>query len=64
VRDGGADDIALVRQISSDRSSVVDGLRRQLIQVGDQAAVYSLTSLFERAVWLVQRYSLLLGEAA
>ncbi len=64
VRDGAAEDIALVRQISSDRSTVVDSLRRQLVQAGSQELVYSLTSLFERAVWLVQRYSLLLREGA
>ena len=57
---GAAGDIALLKQISSDRSSVVDGLRRRLVQTENQDVVYRLTSLFERAVWLVERYALLL----
>jgi phosphate:Na+ symporter len=61
ARSSAADDIALLKQLSSDRSSVVDALRRRLIQAENQDVVYNLTSLFERAVWLVQRYALLLG---
>ncbi len=60
ARSGETDDIALLKQLSSDRSSVVDALRRRLIQTDNQDVVHSLTSLFERAVWLVQRYALLL----
>jgi phosphate:Na+ symporter len=63
-RSGAADDIALLKQLSSDRSGVVDGLRRRLVQVENQEAVYRLTSLFERAVWLVERYALLLEAGA
>jgi len=64
ARTGAANDIALLKQISSDRSSVVDALRRRLIQAENQELVYRLTSLFERAVWLVGRYALLLEAGA
>jgi len=57
------DDIALLKQLSSDRSDLVDGLRRRAIQAESQQSVYALTSLFERAIWLVQRYALLLETA-
>jgi hypothetical protein len=60
TRSGTRDEIALLKQISADRSSEVDALRRRLIQAEKQDLVHSLTSLFERAVWLVQRYALLL----
>jgi phosphate:Na+ symporter len=60
ARDGEAEDIELLKQISSDRSTVVDAIRRRLVNAANQEAVYRLTSLFERAVWLVQRYALLL----
>lgn len=55
-------DVAVLRQLTSERSVVVDGMRRNLIRVANQDAVYRLTSLFERAVWLANRYALLLGD--
>ncbi len=61
ARTGEPDDIVLLRQLSSDRSSVVDELRRRLIHTESQDVVFNLTSLFERAVWLVQRYAVLLN---
>lgn len=61
---GAADDIALLKQLSTDRSSVVDALRRRLIPEENLDAVDRVTSLFERAVWLVERYALLLEASA
>jgi phosphate:Na+ symporter len=58
-----AANIELLKQISSDRSTVVDGMRRRLVKAANQETVYRLTSLFERAVWLVQRYAVLLQAA-
>ncbi|WP_158258493.1 Na/Pi symporter [Rhodopila globiformis] len=63
ARDSEAENIGLLKQISSDRSTVVDAMRRRLVRAANQEAVYRLTSLFERAVWLVQRYALLLQSA-
>ena len=56
-------DIDLLLQLSSDRGDVVDGMRRRVIGVegradpDSQQAVYTMTSLFERTVWLIQRYA-------
>jgi phosphate:Na+ symporter len=60
-RDG--ESIDMLRQITSDRSAVVDAIRRRLVKAANQETVYRLTSLFERAVWLVQRYAVLLHAA-
>ena len=56
-------DIDLLLQMSSDRGPVVDGIRRRLLGAearldpDSQQSVYAMTSLFERAVWLIQRYA-------
>jgi phosphate:Na+ symporter len=56
-------DIDLLLQLSSDRGDVVDGMRRRVIGAEDrsdpasQQSVYTMTSLFERTVWLIQRYA-------
>ncbi len=56
-------DIELLLQLSSDRGDVVDGMRRRVIGAegrtdpDSQQSVYLMTSLFERAVWLIQRYA-------
>ena len=60
ARDGDAETVDMLKRISSDRSAAVDAMRRRLVKATNQEAVYRLTSLFERAVWLVQRYALLL----
>jgi phosphate:Na+ symporter len=60
ARDTAAENVDLLKQISSDRSAVVDAIRRRLAKAANQETVYRLTSLFERSVWLVQRYALLL----
>ena len=58
---GAADDLAMLHQLTTSRSEVVDSLRRSLIHTDEQDEIYALTSLFERAVWLLQRYAQLLG---
>jgi phosphate:Na+ symporter len=64
ARDGDQETVDTLKRISSDRSAAVDAMRRRLVKATNQEAVYRLTSLFERAVWLVQRYALLLQSAA
>jgi phosphate:Na+ symporter len=62
------DDLALLRVMSGDRSEMMDQLRRRtvLAEPGLGAAghdlLFRVTALFERAVWLVRRQALLLGE--
>jgi phosphate:Na+ symporter len=63
ARDRDGDSVEMLRQITSDRSAVVDAIRRRLVKAANQETVYRLTSLFERAVWLVQRYAVLLQTA-
>jgi phosphate:Na+ symporter len=60
AREADAEAVETLKRISSDRSAAVDAMRRRLVKATNQEAVYRLTSLFERAVWLVQRYALLL----
>ena len=62
------DDLDLLRVMSGDRSEMMDQLRRRTVQAepGLGAAghdlLFRVTALFERAVWLVRRQALLLGE--
>jgi phosphate:Na+ symporter len=63
AQDRDGESIEMLRQITSDRSAVVDAIRRRLVKAANQETVYRLTSLFERAVWLVQRYAVLLQAA-
>jgi phosphate:Na+ symporter len=64
------DDLALLRNLSADRSEMMDRLRRRLADAEpglDQAGhdlLFRATSLFERAVWLIRRKALLLDGAA
>jgi phosphate:Na+ symporter len=66
---GGADDeVAVLLALSGDRSETMDALRRQVAQETRLTAVehntlYAATALFERMVWLVRRYSLLIARA-
>lgn len=59
-----ADDLALLRALTADRSDVMDGLRRQVLALGEdlpaaqQQTVFACTTLFERAVWLLRRHVL------
>lgn len=71
VRSCDADDLALLRQLTADRDSLVDEMRRRVIAADktlsahDQRALYVITSLFERVVWMLRRYgALLVAEAA
>lgn len=66
VRSCDADDLALLRQLTADRDSLVDQLRRRVIAADrmltafDQQTLYTITSLFERVVWMLRRYGALL----
>jgi phosphate:Na+ symporter len=61
-----ADDLALLRQMTGDRDSLVDQMRRRVIAADkmlsthDQRTLYTITSLFERVVWMLRRYGALL----
>lgn len=59
-----AEDLALLRALTHDRSELMDGIRRRLqggdLDAGLQQAVFTATSVFERCVWLLRRYVLLL----
>jgi hypothetical protein len=59
----GTEKIELLRQITSERSALVAAMRRRLVRAANQETVYRLISLFGRAIWLPQRYSLLLQSA-
>jgi phosphate:Na+ symporter len=59
------EDLALLRALTHDRSELMDSIRRRLqasaIDASLQQAVFTATSVFERCVWLLRRYVLLLG---
>jgi phosphate:Na+ symporter len=61
------DDLALVRTLTHDRSELMDGIRRRLqggaVAPDVQQAVFTVTALFERSMWLLRRYALLLDVA-
>ncbi len=69
VRDGDADDLALLQKMAADRDSLVDQMRRRVVSadkslsVQDQQALYTITSLFERIVWMLRRFAALLADA-
>ena len=58
------DDLAMLRALSHDRSELMDSIRRRMLGEGVSAevqrAVFSATSVFERCVWLLRRYVMLL----
>ncbi len=59
------DDIAVLLALSGDRSDSMDRLRRRVagetrLSAGDHDTLYAATALFERTVWLIRRYALLL----
>ena len=66
-RDGDGAALASLRDLSSDRSATLEGLRRRwLQQVSDGEAaglepLFGATTLFERISWLVSRYAQLLA---
>jgi phosphate:Na+ symporter len=59
-------DIALMRQLTGDRDSLVDGMRRGAmdadhdLDAADHRHLYAVTSAFELIVWMLRRYSALL----
>lgn len=65
-----ADDVALLRTLTSDREGLVDGLRRRVMAAGrglsahDQESLFAVTALLERIVWLLRRYGRYLAEHA
>ncbi|HEX5393452.1 MAG TPA: Na/Pi symporter [Rhodocyclaceae bacterium] len=64
AQQGTKDDVEMLLALTHDRSELMDGIRRRL-QGGDippevQQAAFSATTLFERCVWLLRRYVLLL----
>lgn len=66
VRSCDPDELTLLRKLTADRDSLVDQLRRRVIAADkmlsarDQHSLYSITSLFERIVWMLRRYGALL----
>ncbi|WP_018994685.1 Na/Pi symporter [Thioalkalivibrio sp. ALJ2] len=65
ARSGDADDIALLQSLTHDRSELMDSIRRRLLASSDldgsvREAVFGATSLFERGIWILRRYALLL----
>ncbi|WP_159992344.1 Na/Pi symporter [Roseomonas sp. 18066] len=66
---GDAEDLVLLRELSADRSEMMDQMRRRVatteaLTPEDHSLLFRTTTLFERAVWLIRRQTLLLGEAA
>ncbi len=67
VRSGDPDELGLLRKLTADRDSLVDQLRKRVIAADkalsarDQHRLYTLTSLFERIVWMLRRYGSLLA---
>lgn len=65
-REPDAQDLEMLRILTHDRSEMMDNLRRQMLgssqDMALQRAVFSATSLFERCIWLLRRFVLLLDE--
>lgn len=63
-----ADDVAMLRMLTHDRSDLMDTIRRRsnVEELGatEQGDLYQVTTLFERTVWLLRRYVLALDIAA
>lgn len=62
--DGGEQEVMMLKALAHDRSALMERVRGDLVG-GDidgesQAALLHATSLFERLVWLVQRFAMLL----
>lgn len=62
IRTGNAEDLQLLLQLTGDRDSLVDMLRRRAMAAEhslsgtEQELLYGLTSLFERIVWMLRRF--------
>jgi phosphate:Na+ symporter len=70
VRSGDEEDLSVLRQLTADRDSLVDQLRRRVLAADkalsaqDQHTLYTITSLFERVVWMLRRYGALVSVQA
>lgn len=68
LRTRAPDDVAILTTLASDRSALVDNLRRRVMAAEgglsgpDQNRVYTITNLLERTVWMLRRYAGLLTE--
>lgn len=62
-----ADDLQMLKLLTADRTELMERIRHRLLREGQDLsfpvheALFSATSLFERIVWLIRRYVLLLG---
>ena len=57
-------DVDLLLEFTSDRSAQMEGIRRRVMEVGDLSpadhhTLYATTTLFERTLWLVRRFAVL-----
>lgn len=61
-----ADDLQILRLLTGDRTELMERIRHRLLREGQDLpflvheALFAATSLFERIVWLIRRYVLLL----
>ena len=63
ARSPTAENIDMLLNMTSDRSALVERIRSRAMANGetsDHRAVYNVTALYERSVWLLQRYARLL----
>jgi hypothetical protein len=66
ARSPTTEDIAVLKSVTLDRSALVEQFRSRAMNndhSGSKSAVYSVTALYERSVWLLQRYARLLEKA-
>jgi phosphate:Na+ symporter len=62
-----ADDLQMLQLLTSDRTELMERIRHRLLREGQELpfsvheALFAATSLFERIVWLMRRYALLLA---
>jgi phosphate:Na+ symporter len=63
-------EVALLRELTADRSLIMERVRQQLVAQGSdvpiavRTALFTASSLFERLVWIVRQYVQLLGAPA
>jgi phosphate:Na+ symporter len=62
-----ADDLAMLRMLTHDRSELMDSIRRRMqaeaLPHDAQQRAFAATTVFERCIWLLRRYVLLLDAA-
>jgi hypothetical protein len=68
VQEGATTDHRLLMTLTSDRSSIMKNLRESMIKaenglgIESQSKLLPATSLFERLIWLINRYGVLLND--